>query len=137
MDEAVRSGENARPMTDVTSPLTLRADDGTTGEARGVVTPISSASRTIRAVLYVVLGLLGGAACIIIPVLHLITTWGLPLIGVIAAVRISRARADVGEIVGACPACDETIALPGGRIGIEPMHAQCPKCRAALGVSLA
>jgi hypothetical protein len=116
------------------SPVTLLAEDGTAREGRATVQPISPGGRTARTLGYVLGGLLGGAACIIIPVLHLITTWALPLIGILAGLRAWRARADVRDVQGPCPACGEPIELGGGCVSEEPLSTSCPSCQAPLRV---
>ncbi|MHC5025091.1 MAG: hypothetical protein ACYTGG_14505 [Planctomycetota bacterium] len=116
--------------------VTVRAADSGSAAADADVTRYGSLERSLKAGLYIAGGLIGGAACIIVPVLHLVTTWALPLLGILAGVRAARVEAIIRDIRGRCPACDEPIELAGGSMGKEPMLAACPRCRAALEVGL-
>lgn len=103
----------------------------TAGEAD--IMRYSTASRITRAALWVIGGLLGGTACIIIPVVHLFTTWGLPLLGIFMAVRTMRREVVIHQPTGMCPNCKEMIQLAGGAAD-DPGWQVCPNCKATIHV---
>lgn len=113
--------------------IILEAPNGveTAGEAE--IARYSIASRISQAALWVIGGLLGGTACIIIPVVHLFTTWGLPLLGVLMAVRTMRREVVVHQPEGTCPKCNEQIQLPGGAAN-DPEWQVCPRCKTTIQV---
>ena len=75
-----------------------------------------------------VAGFVGGAACIIIPVLHLVTTWGLPLLGIVLGLRAYRTQATIEEGTATCPACDTPFELEPLNVAAEPPTVVCPAC---------
>jgi hypothetical protein len=103
----------------------------TAGEAE--IVRYSTSSRIIQATLWAIGGLLGGTACIIIPVVHLFTTWGLPLLGILMAVRTMRREIVIHEPTGTCPHCKEKIELAGGAAN-DPEWQVCPHCKTAIQV---
>ena len=106
---------------------------GQPGTARLV--RFSAATRAGWATGYVLAGLLGGAAFVIVPILHLCTTWALPLLGILAGVRAWLTQVALREVEGSCPACGEAIRLTGGN-GLGPHRDDCPRCRRPLEVVL-
>ena len=117
--------------------ITLRAEDGTDTTASAEVFRYGSGARTLKSIAFIGGGVLGGAACIIIPVLHLITTWALPLVGILAGVRAYRTHAQVLQVAGPCPKCGESVALPGGSMGEHSLTQPCPECEAVLEMVIA
>ncbi len=113
--------------------ITLETGDGASGPAVAEVIRYGSGARVGKAVLFAVAGFAGGAACIIIPVLHLITTWALPLAGILLCVRTLKTHERLDRISGPCPACSEPLDLVGGTAD-QPRS--CPKCGTALTVVL-
>lgn len=112
--------------------ITLRAEDGTTSRASAEVYRYSPGYRTLKAAAWIGGGIVGGGLCIIIPVLHLITTWALPLLGIVFGLRASRTHLEILQISGPCPACRASISMPGGGTGERPLVAPCPECEAPL-----
>lgn len=112
-------------------PVTLKTAEGATGVAAAQVERYTPGARRGKAALFIVGGILGGAACIIIPVLHLITTWGLPVLGIVLGLRALRTEFRVYSVSGRCPACDEVVEI----VGLSPDHPRpCPRCRTELSV---
>ena len=107
------------------------AGEETAGEAE--VVRYSTASRITQATLWIIGGLLGGTACIIIPVVHLFSTWGLPLLGIFMAVRTMRREVVIYEPTGTCPNCKGKIELAGGAAN-DPEWQVCPHCKTAIQV---
>lgn len=123
-------------LTDAREPIALIGPDGARAPARGLVYRHGPAGRWSKAVAFVVGGLVLGAGCIIVPGLHLITTWGLPLLGLLLGLRAYRCVAEVHEIEGVCPACGEAVGPHGGRVTGEPLTTTCPRCTAAIRVEV-
>ena len=96
--------------------------------------PISDAARVGRAVAFLLLGLVGAVACLLIPVLHLITTWALPLAGAVAAAHALRTRVRVGAVRGECPSCGQEVDLEVAST-TEAVQALCPGCRTLIEVA--
>ena len=117
-------------------PLKLQAESGAVSQAQGVWMEYSPAGRFCKAMLCLVGGVGLGAVLIVVPILHLITTWALPLVGVLGAIHILRTEATVREISGTCPACGVALHLQGGRAAF-PMRESCPDCRRPLTVARA
>lgn len=104
------------------------------GAVADVVRP-TAAGNAIRAIVCVVGGLLGAAIFILIPIVHLVTTWLLPLLGVMLALRALRRKAAVYDAEGACPSCKEAIRLPGGELD-DPSWQMCLRCGQRIQVRL-
>jgi hypothetical protein len=116
--------------------ITLRSKEGATTEAQAEVVRYNSGARTGKMIGFIAGGLIGGAACILVPVLHLITTWALPLIGIIAGIRASKTHASITDVVGPCPACQKDTNLLGGKVTDHAPTDQCRSCRALLEMVL-
>ncbi len=95
----------------------------------------STLARTTTATLYIVGGVLGGTVCILIPLVHLITTWALPLLGIFMGVRALRRHVVLYQPQGQCPHCGKPMQLPGGSIDDADWQ-HCPHCQAILTVLL-
>jgi hypothetical protein len=113
--------------------ITIRNTENAERPAQAEVFRYSDAVRIAKATTFLVGGFLFGAACIVIPVLHFITTWALPLLGVILFMRTLATRIEVRNIEGICPSCDEGFALSGGGLH-DPKWQVCPKCRQPFGI---
>jgi len=93
----------------------------------------SSAQRAVRAGALVVGGLATGTICIVIPIVHLVTTWALPLLGVLLAVREMRREVVITRLEGQCPACEAMIdERDRGRD--DPAVQVCPHCNRRLQI---
>lgn len=112
-------------------PIRLRASDGESGPAEAEIIRYGSVARIGRAIAFALGGLLGGAVCILFPVVHLITTWALPLGGIVLGLKALRTREKLVSLSGPCPSCQEKVQLFGGPVhGGKPRT--CPRCRIAL-----
>ena len=111
--------------------LGIRDEAGARAPGRGQLTTYSDSARFRRAALFLGAGILGGAMFIVVPILHLFTTWALPLAGLLAAVHAVRTRGTVTDIRGACPACETEITLEGGRAEF-PLRDACTNCHRPL-----
>src|SRR5262245_39595979 len=111
--------------------ITLQAENGVTKPGRAEVFRYSNANRIIRASLWVIAGLFGGTACIIVPVVHLFTTWGFPLLGIFMAVRTIKREVSIHQVEGTCPICDQPIDIAGGAL-IDQEWQMCQHCKEKL-----
>ncbi len=114
-------------------PVVFKTADGESGPAVAEIAYYGSAARISRAILYIVAGFVGGAACIIVPVVHLLTTWGLPLVGILMGVRALRTHQRIVTVAGPCPGCGEPVDLPGGSMTDA---GSCTACKASLTIIL-
>ncbi len=113
--------------------ITWRTADGESGRATAEILRYGQGARQLRAAGFIAAGLLGAAACIIVPVLHLITTWALPALGIFLGIRALKTPLRIVEIQGPCPKCGERLELPGG----QPEDARsCPHCNASIELVL-
>jgi hypothetical protein len=111
--------------------LRLRLETGDTAAATGVFETYDTAPRVAKALGVLLAGVGAGAALVVVPILHLVTTWALPLAGLLACLRIWRTHARVHSISGACPGCQEPLRLEGGRAAF-PLREDCPACHRPL-----
>ncbi|MCB9693953.1 MAG: hypothetical protein H6736_19265 [Alphaproteobacteria bacterium] len=115
--------------------VTLEARKGGSGPATADIDRFSGGQRLMKALPIALGGLLLGAGSIVIPGVHLISTWAIPLLGFgIAWYYYSRVGA-VGSVEGSCPACGEGMVAEGGPWE-DPMWVRCPKCNEPLQVKL-
>ena len=91
----------------------------------------SDAARITIGTLYIVGGLVGGTVCILVPIVHLITTWAMPLLGIVLGVRALKRRTVFYQITGVCPSCNKPAEFNGGSID-DPKWQTCPMCGATL-----
>ena len=95
-----------------------------------------STSRTVKAAAIMVAGFAGGGACIIVPGLHLVTTWALPLLGIVLGLRAYRTQASIDGGQGACPACGKPIDLIPIKVGADLASMTCPSCKEPVAIRL-
>ena len=118
-----------------TVELRQRTGDPVQGTAE--VTRRSAAVRATLALGIAVGGTLLGVATIVIPGVHLISTWLFPLLAVGIAVYVSRIHARVGPVSGSCPACAEELSIPApGSIADEAVWVRCAHCQHPLELRL-
>jgi hypothetical protein len=116
-----------------TESIILQAPNGKQTAGSAEILRYSNANRIIRASLFVLGGLIGGTVCILIPIVHLITTWGLPLLGIVMAIRTMRRDVVIHQPQGTCPNCNEHIQLPGGAAS-DPEWQVCSHCKTHLQI---
>jgi hypothetical protein len=93
----------------------------------------SDAQRITLGTLYIVGGLVGGTVCLVVPVVHLFTTWGLPLVGILLGWRQFKRRVVIYQPAGVCPSCEQRLDLVGGSFD-DPSWQICPHCKSVLRV---
>ena len=111
--------------------LEIRVETGGASPANGVLETYATGPRMAKALVVLMAGIGGGIALVVVPILHLVTTWALPLAGILACVSILRTGSRVHSIAGTCPGCNETLHLAGGRASF-PLREDCPACRRPL-----
>lgn len=104
-------------------------------QGRGRLIHYSAATRGAWAAAFVMGGLVGGLVFIVVPVLHLCTTWALPLLGILAGVRAWAAEVALRQIEGPCPHCGQTTRLEGGS-GVGPHVDNCTDCKKQVEATL-
>lgn len=107
--------------------ITLRSEDGETAPADATIEQYPDSARIGKAVAFFAGGFALGGACIIVPIAHLITTWALPLAGIVLGLRTLRIDRAFGPITGRCPLCGKPVELRGGPIKASNWRV-CPKC---------
>lgn len=108
-------------------PFVLHTETGAKGKAQGRLTEYPQGLRIFAALLWLGLGFGGALALIVVPVVHLISTWLLPLVAILAAVNAIRTHARVSHVTGNCPACKGKLLLGGGR-AVFPVRDSCEHC---------
>lgn len=117
----------------VSTALQLRSESGAIAQASGEWRRYDVSERALRAGGLAVGGVLAATVCLFVPVLHLLTTWLLPLLGAVAAWNAWRTRERIRAISGTCPACTASVHLDGGRYQ-SGLRDACPACRRILFV---
>src|SRR5688572_6619855 len=117
-------------------PIALRARDGSIAAGQARVKHWSRSVRYGRAAAIATVGVVMGALTIVVPVLHLVSTWLIPCVGLVLALFVLRMRSQVEEIEGSCPKCQATVR--GGPFGAvshdEPLWVRCPACTVPMEV---
>src|SRR5262249_3672221 len=112
-------------------PVVIRAENGQTSAGQAEIVRFSNASRITKSTLWVIAGLFGGTVCIIVPVVHLVTTWGFPLLGILMAIRTMKRDVSRHDPEGVCPAWGQPAEFAGGPL-IDTEWQACPHCQAKL-----
>ncbi len=113
--------------------LVLQAETGAQTEGTASIEHFSTPLRWVKATIFLFGGIGLGAALIVVPILHLVTTWALPLAGLIACISALRTRARLGDIQASCPGCKASFSHNGGR-AVFPMRIDCPDCRRPISI---
>jgi len=100
------------------------------------VVRFSDVGRITTGVLWMVGGVLGGTVCLVVPVVHLVSTWALPLGGILMGIRTLKRRIVLYTPEGTCPTCGQHLQLSSGSID-DPSWQACPHCKAPLKIALA
>ncbi len=113
--------------------IELRAEGGELAPADATIERYPESKRIGKAVAFFAGGFLLGIASIVVPILHLFTTWMLPIAGIVLGRRALKIRRAFGPITGRCPLCEKPIELRGGPIKAENWRV-CPECNKDLQV---
>jgi len=107
--------------------IQLLTRDKQTAKAMAEITRYSDTTRLMRAGVVAIGGTVIGLCTIVIPVMHLISTWLIPLISWAIAWHIFGIQTVIGSVKGTCPGCDKAIELDGGPLASD-LWARCPHC---------
>jgi hypothetical protein len=118
-----------------TESTVVRTRDHLEAEVSAEITRYNLPVRLARSLPIFVGSVLLGAATIIIPAVHLISTWFIPLLGSGIALYFFRIHTKVGRITGTCPACSEAFHEQGGPYE-DPMWIRCTHCTVPLELIL-
>lgn len=123
----------------MSEPIVLRARHGAQTEGTAVITRWSGLTRAARAIAIAVAGLLIGMASIIVPGLHLVSTWLIPLLSLGIAWYVLQIRSRIERVEGLCPSCGASVAAGpfGAAADDEPLWVRCPSCTIPLEVQWA
>lgn len=123
----------------MSEPIALRARSGARTEGTAVITRWSGPRRGARAISIAVAGLLIGMATVIIPAVHLVSTWLIPLLSLGIAWYVVQIRSRVDRVEGVCPSCGASISAGpfGAATDDEPLWVRCPSCTIPLEVQWA
>ena len=113
--------------------VTVATRQGPTNQATASVVFYGKSQRVMRATAVLALFLTLAAAFVFVPIVHLITTWALPIAGLIGFWMMLRTNAVVKTIEGQCPDCSHDFAFKGGPIE-DIMWYRCEQCRLPLKV---
>ena len=114
-------------MVNENVPFVVKAETGETSVGEGRFTTYPTGIRLLSALIWLGGGFGGALLLIVVPVLHLITTWALPMAGLLGAWTSLRTSARVSHVTGRCPVCKGKLLLAGGR-AIFPMRDKCEHC---------
>lgn len=114
-------------MVNENVPYLLRAETGQTSDAKGRYTVYPFSMRVLAALLWLAIGFGGAAVLVVVPVVHLISTWLFPLVAVLGAFNALRTPRRVSHVTGRCPVCQGKLLLAGGRADF-PVRDSCEHC---------
>jgi len=114
--------------------LTVSTETGASCPARGRLLVYPQGLRTVVALIWLAVGFGGALALIVVPIVHLISTWALPLIGILCAINALKTHARVSHVEGECPGCGGKLLLAGGR-AVFPVRDACEHCSRPLLLS--
>ena len=112
----------------------IETDTGQYTEGEGRLLEHDSGKRTTKAAAFALGGMLIGAGCVFIPVVHFFATWLVPLIGFVMAWRTWKTEAELLDIQAQCPSCERRVVIPGGALEEGRLGDQCPECMRPLSI---
>ena len=111
----------------------LGTRDGRRVAAEANITRYNEGQRLARALPVAIGGISLGAVSILVPAVHLISTWLLPLLGIFIASYIYKTTMVVGRVATSCPDCSAEVAIDkAGSVDDEPLWLRCPSCKLPL-----
>jgi hypothetical protein len=116
--------------------LTVSTETGATGPGVGRLVSYPQGLRILVASIWLIVGFGGAAALIVVPIVHLFSTWALPLAGILGARNAIKTTKRVSHVTGQCPACKGKLLLAGGR-AVFPLRDACEHCSRPLILNLA
>jgi len=113
----------------------LHTRDKRVVDATAEITRYGAAVRILRGGAIAVVAIVIGAVTILIPVLHFVLPWAIPLAGFGVGAYVALQGVIVGEVRATCPDCSAAIAAPGGTAS-EDVWIRCPKCTLPLRLEI-
>ncbi len=117
-------------------PVSLKARDGTVVEGTAEVTRYTDGQRLSRALPVGIGGTILGLCTIVIPGLHFVSTWLVPLLSIGTAMYLYNRKGLLGVTRATCPSCGEQMQAEGGPWE-DPMYVRCNHCNTPMEVTLA
>lgn len=114
--------------------LQIRSQTGKSADGAATLSSVDPATRGGKAAACVVAGIVGAAACIWIPIVHLITTWLFPLIGAAMAWKIWTTQATFASATASCPECGAALSLADKGANF-PLREGCSSCSTQLEIT--
>jgi hypothetical protein len=116
--------------------VSLEARDGSVVEGTADVVRYTDGQRLARALPIGVGGTILGLCTIVIPGLHFVSTWLIPLLSIGTAVYFYNRKGLLGDTHATCPSCGAEMVAEGGPWE-DPMYVRCNHCSTPLEVKLA
>jgi len=114
-------------------PAVLRHRDGRTVAATARVRRYSTTRRGITAAAILLVAFTVGPATIIIPGVHFVAPWLIPLLGIGIALYLYRRKLVVFSVSGPCPDCGVDMSIDDcGSVGNDPLWLRCSGCNTPL-----
>jgi len=114
--------------------LQVRSQTGKAADGQATLSVVDPATRGGKAAAFAVAGIVGAAACIWIPIVHLITTWLFPLIGAVMAWKTWSTQAVFASATASCPECSHSLALVDKGANF-PLRESCTSCSTQLEIT--
>ena len=112
-----------------TESVQLRTREGATGEAQAEVTRYSAGRRLAVSLTLAVGGTVLGLSTLIIPGVHFVGPWLIPLLSLGIAGYLFRRTMVIGTVRGPCLSCGADMVLDeGGSVGNDAVWLRCPAC---------
>jgi len=121
-------------MKGVVVNLTVSTELGESCEGVGELREYGPLIRYSMSFGWLITALALATALLVIPVIHLITTWLLPIAGAVGFVSIIKTKATITKIKSDCPACKSAVLLRGGRDD-HGLRESCDECNRPLIIS--
>lgn len=116
-----------------TETAILKNRKGVEVEVQAEVKRYTASSRSLVAGGLVLTTTTLGLGTIVIPGLHFVGPWLIPLLGMAVAWYLYNRVMVVGNVTGDCPDCDKPMTITeGGSVGNDPMWLRCPHCHTPL-----
>ena len=114
--------------------LTVSTELGETTSGVGELREFSSPLRYAMSFGWLITAFVLAVVLVVVPVIHLLTTWLLPIAGLVGFVTIIQTRATITKIKSQCPSCKAAVLLGGGRAEAQ-MRDSCNDCNRPLIIS--
>lgn len=113
-----------------TEAITLKHRDGRTAEAQAGIRRYSAGSRATKAGIILAICFTVGPATIVVPGVHFVAPWALPLMGLFIATYIYRRTAVIDVVDGTCIECGKTMHVEDKQpVGNETLYFRCNHCQ--------